>query len=101
MNGTQIMNTVIAYSTPEIDTIKEQMSSVLDMIIEKIAPAKAQGMSELDIKVGADMMIRSRMRKILGGKEDYMVERNGRPALLHVGSASVVNAIVEMVESQI
>lgn len=100
MNGTQIMNQVITYETEELNSIKSQMASFLDMLISKIQPAKAQGISESDIKAGSDTMIRKQMRKILNGKEDYMVERDGRPAMIGI-SQITTNQIVELFKKEI
>lgn len=94
MNGTQIMNKVITDNTPELNSIKAQMASILDKMATTIPTLKAKGMSTSEIKAQADQMIRSQLRRIQNGKTDYMVERNGKPAILGIGQVTA-NAIVE------
>lgn len=100
MNGTQIMDKVIGNETAELDSIKSQMAVVLDGMLEKIPAAKAQGISDLDLKVMADTTIRRQFAKIKNGKEDYFVERNGNPAIMGLGKVTE-NAIVDMFNRQI
>ena len=100
MNGKQIMDKVITYNTSELTSIKAQMATVLDKMAAAIPTLKASGMSDLDIRTQADMTIRQQLRRTLNGKEDYMVERDGRTAIIGIG-ATVANAIVDMFESKI
>ena len=100
MNGTQIMNQVITYETEELSSIKLQMASFLDGMMDKIAPAKANGVNELNLKVMADTAIRRQMDRILNGKTNYTVQRNGQTAILGI-EASVKNEIVELFNRQI
>ena len=57
-------------------------------------------MSKSDLQAQADTAIRRQMNRILSDKTSYMVERDGKPALLGIG-APVVNAIIELFNSQI
>ena len=100
MNGKQIMNQVITYETEELNNIKLQMADVLDKMFAAIAPAKEKGTSELDLKAQADTVIRRQMDRVLNGKTSYMVERNGRPAMIGI-EAQTKNAIVELFNRQI
>jgi hypothetical protein len=99
MNGKQIMDKAITYNSDELDSIKEQLAAVLDKMIVAIPTLKTK-MTDLDIKAQADSMIRSQFRRVLNGKDNYFVERNGQKAMIGLDAATA-NAIVKLFNEQI
>lgn len=99
MNGTQIINTVVAYSTPELDEAKSKMAQMLDKMIAYIPTLKGQGMSNEDIEVAADQMIRPYAKKTFNST-GYMVDRNGQTAILSIGRETV-NEMINLFNRQI
>ena len=94
MTGKEIVNQVIEYSTPELDTAKNGIAAILDKMLAAVPALQNKGMSNLEIFAQADGFIRSQLRRILNGNEDFMVERHDGPALFH-WSASVTNMIID------
>jgi hypothetical protein len=98
MNGTQIINSLITYSTPELDEAKFKMAQVLDKMIAHLPTLKAEGINEDDISAMADTMIRQQAKRIFA--TNYMVERNGQMAILGIGREQI-NSMIEMFEKKI
>ena len=95
MNGQQIINAVITYSTPELDEAKDKMATLLDKMFAHVPTLKSQEMDNFEICANADTMIRQQGRKIF--QRDYVVEREGQKAIMGIGQETF-NAIVDKFE---
>jgi len=94
MNGQQIMNQVIADSTPELDELKASMAAVLDGMTAMVPAAREKGLTDLDIKAQADMVIRRQYRKISNNDNNelgFPVIRNGQTAYMVCDVNAIVN----------
>ena len=95
MNGKQIIENAIPNKeqNSELENVKSQMITLLDGMAQAIAPAKAKGIPLSELRVQADGVIRSKMRKLLGENNFYIV-RDGKPAIVSI-SAETVNQICD------
>ena len=94
MNVKQLVNqTIVAgYSTPEIEAVRLEVVTLLENMEKAIAPAKAKGISRLDLQAQADTAIRRNLRKHVG--VNFFVERDGKTAIYTISTENV-NRIVD------
>ena len=94
MNVKQLVNqTIVAgYSTPEIEAVRLEVVTLLENMTKAIAPAKAKGISKLDLQAQADTVIRKNLRKHLD--TNFRVERDGKTAIACI-SAENVNRLID------